>query len=138
METTHNHDHGAHDHNHDHGTHNHSAHNHPHTSTKDTAGQNMLMGILAYLGILVIIPFLIAKDDPFVKFHIKQGLVLVVIETVMWFIGHLGMMVLFLLPVIVIINIGTLLFSLLGIINVIQGTEKELPFIGKYSSYFKF
>jgi hypothetical protein len=41
---------------------------------------NKLMGILAYIGPLIIVSYLVAKDDPFVKFHIKQGLVLFVIE----------------------------------------------------------
>jgi len=34
---------------------------------------NVLMGILSYLGPLVIISYLTSKDNPFVKFHIKQA-----------------------------------------------------------------
>ena len=36
---------------------------------------NKLMGILSYIGILVLIPIFAAKDDPFVRYHANQGLV---------------------------------------------------------------
>ncbi len=93
------------------------------------------MGILAYLGILVIIPFIMAKENPSVKFHIKQGLVLLVIEAVIWV---LGMFVSPLWMIFSLVNLATLILSIIGIVNVVNGQEKELPVVGKYSSYFKF
>ena len=39
----------------------------------------MLFGVLSYLPILVLIPLLIKKDDDFVHFHAKQGLIMLVI-----------------------------------------------------------
>ncbi len=36
----------------------------------------MVMGILCYLGILVLIPIFAAKDSKFVRFHANQGLIL--------------------------------------------------------------
>lgn len=41
---------------------------------------NKAMGILSYLGILVLIPILAAKDSPFARYHANQGLVLLLCE----------------------------------------------------------
>jgi uncharacterized membrane protein len=38
--------------------------------------QDKIMLVLAYLGILALIPFLTVKDSEYVKWHAKQGLVL--------------------------------------------------------------
>ena len=40
--------------------------------------KNKIFAILAYLGILVLIPILAAKDSPFAKYHANQGLVLLI------------------------------------------------------------
>ena len=103
------------------------------TPQNNTPNNNKLMGILAYLGPLVIISYVVAKDDPFVKFHIKQGLVLLVIEAIVWI---LGMFVYTLWPLIQIVNLATIILTIIGIINVVGGKEKELPVVGKYSSHF--
>lgn len=104
---------------------------------------NAIMGVLCYLGILVIVPILAAKDVPFVKFHIKQGLILAVGEVAVWvlslfawnIVGGLWFMVSNLL------NLGFLIFSVLGIINTIQNKEQPLPYIGhlakNFDSYLK-
>ena len=38
----------------------------------EDAEKNKVMGILAYLGILVLVPILAAKDSPFAKYHANQ------------------------------------------------------------------
>lgn len=98
-----------------------------------TQEKNTLMAVLAYIGILIIIPYLVAKDDDFVKFHIKQGLVLVVIELIVWFAG---MMIWGLYPLLMLVNIATLVLSVIGIINVLQGSKKELPLVGQFAKNF--
>jgi uncharacterized membrane protein len=97
-----------------------------------TGDNKTLMSVLAYIGPLVIIPFLVSKEDTFVKFHIKQGLVLLVIEIAIMVIGN---MMWFLYPVIGIINIALLILSIIGIINAVQGKEKEVPFVGQFSKH---
>ena len=94
-----------------------------------------LMGVLSYLGILVIIPFLMAKDDPFVKFHIKQGLLLVIIELAVWILGSSMWQLWMLLNL---VNLATLVLAIVGIVNVVQGKEKELPLIGGLAKNFTF
>jgi uncharacterized membrane protein len=94
-----------------------------------------LMGILSYLGILVIIPIVMTKD-PFVKFHIKQGLVLVVAELILWFV--LNFFVWQLWMIWDLINLGVLVLAIIGIMNVVNGKEQELPLVGSLASYIPF
>jgi uncharacterized membrane protein len=95
------------------------------------------MGVLAYLGPLVFIPFVLAKDVPFVKFHVKQGLVLFVLEAILWVLVEI-MMFWILAPIVMVVNIGLLVLSIIGIINVVQNKQVEIPLLGKYASHFKF
>ena len=92
------------------------------------------MAILAYIGPLVIVSYLVAKDDPFVKFHIKQGLVLFVIELAIYVLSMMMFWQLWYLFNLV--HLATLVLSVLGIVNAVQGQEKELPVIGQFSRYF--
>lgn len=93
------------------------------------------MGVLAYLGILVIIPFIVAKDDPFVKFHIKQGLVLLCIDVIIWVLGASFFMF---WPLVNLINLAVLVLVIIGIVNVVRHQQKELPIVGSLARYFTF
>ena len=99
----------------------------------NSGSQNTAMGILAYLGPLVVISYLVAKNDLSVKFHIKQGLVLLVIEVVVWL---LGMIVWPLWMLFSLINLVVLVLIIIGIVNVVQGKQKNLPLVGGYARYF--
>ncbi len=92
-----------------------------------------LMAILAYIGPLVIIPFLTSKDIPFVKFHIKQGLVLAVGEILLYVLASVIWM---LWPIVGIINLGFVVLSILGIVNVVNKKEAEIPLLGQFSKHF--
>ncbi len=96
--------------------------------------KNTLMGVLAYLGPLVIVSYIAAKDDPFVKYHIKQGLVLLIAEAVVWLLGSFFWQ---LWVIYEIINLACVILSIVGIINVVQGHEKELPLVGQFAHQFK-
>lgn len=98
---------------------------------------NTLMGVLAYIGPLVIVSYLVAKDEPFVKFHIKQGLVLLVLSLVVWLFGSmfLGYSMFMFMRV---INLAITVLAIIGIVNVVQGKEQELPLVGQFSKYFTF
>lgn len=100
-----------------------------------TVDNTMLMGILSYLGPLVIVPLLTAKEQPFVKFHVKQGLVLAVIEIGMWIIGSM-IMIWILAPLFMIINIGVIVLSIIGILNVLNKKEASLPLVGGFAKHF--
>ena len=87
--------------------------------------ENKGMAVLCYLGILWLIPFLAKKDSPFVKYHLNQGLLVLIlgiaVAIISWIpvIGWLCAVVVFALAVI-------------GIVNVVNGKAQELPVIGKF------
>ncbi len=93
-----------------------------------------ILAALSYVWVLFIIPLVMAKDDPFVKFHVKQGIVLFIAEVVIWVvwmipllgwvIGWIG-------------NLVALILAIKGIMNVLQGKEEELPLVGKYAQNFR-
>ncbi len=106
----------------------------PSSSANGKANPNAAMAVLAYLGPLVIVSYIVANKDPFVKFHIKQGLVLLSIEVAIWIIGSVIWM---LWPLLYLVNVLTLAFAIVGIVRAVKGEEKPLPLVGKYASYFK-
>lgn len=125
-------------------------------STSDTTSQydprdiadNKLMAVLAYFGLLVLIPMFAApKNSKFARFHVQQGFTL--------FLLYIALVIVrFILGLIkttryiwgvpyqttpgIIILLGWLLgiplfiLSIIGIINASQGKAKELPIIGKF------
>jgi uncharacterized membrane protein len=105
-----------------------------HENQTPSKENSTLMGILSYLGILIIIPYFVASENPFVKFHLKQGLMLVIIEIVLSISGQL-LPALF--PIVSFLQLITFILTIIGIINVVQKKEKELPIIGVYARNFK-
>ena len=93
------------------------------------------MGILSYLGPLVIIPLLVERENSFVKFHIKQGLVLLVIEAA---VSILQGAIWQFWPIYQIINFGVFVLVVIGIINVSKDRKEELPLVGQFAKYFTF
>ena len=105
------------------------------TPVQSQIHDNTLMGILSYIGPLVFIPFVTSKNDPFVKFHINQGLVVFSIEIALFIIT---LVMPFLYMIAQLVNLGALVLSILGIINVVQKKETPLPVVGSFSKYFTF
>ncbi len=105
-----------------------------HTQLHSDSDKSLFLGILAYLGLLIIISYLLAKNNSFVKYHIKQGAVLVCIEIILWIIsGMLGILT----SIVGILELGVFVLAIIGIVNVVQKKEKALPIVGKYSKYIK-
>ena len=97
--------------------------------------KNTLMAVLAYIGPLIIVPYLAAKDDPFVKFHIKQGLLLVIIEVATWMLMT-TLWILF--PLLQLVNLAVLVLAIIGIVRAAKGLTKELPLVGHWAKSFDF
>lgn len=98
--------------------------------------KNIAMAIVAY--IIFFVPLLVAdsKNDPFVKYHVKQGLVLFISAVAVWFIWQV--IPIFGLIIGPILNIAIFVLLILGIINAANGVEKPLPLIGHFADNFKF
>jgi uncharacterized membrane protein len=90
----------------------------------------------SYVGPLVIIPFMLDKENPFTLFHIKQGLVLFAIGLVGWVLPNFLFMS-FLYPLITLLNLGLLILTIMGIINVLKHKEAELPLVGQFAKHIK-
>ena len=94
----------------------------------DDVNGNKLMAVLAYIGPLVLIPILLAKDSKFAKFHSNQGLVLFLLaiicgalsklKLVGWLFGLCGTVV--------------VILAIVGIVYALQGRAKELPVVGNW------
>ena len=83
-----------------------------------------IYAVLSYLSILCIIPLVLKKENPFVLFHGKQGLVI--------FIGEVAVFVAHIVLGPAILSIGTFVFgvvSLVGIIQVLRGQYYKFPYI---------
>ncbi len=96
-------------------------------------GDNNMIAVLSYIGILFLIPMLTAKGNDFAQYHAKQGLVLFIAEIatmiiawipiIGWLIGFVAWIIWFIL-------------SIMGIVNVVGGKKKPLPVIGSFASKF--
>ena len=120
-------------------------------STPPAAAQSSnrtLMLVLAYLGILAIVPLLVEKDDREVQWHAKHGLVLFVAEVILfialgivlfvlgnipylgWVISALGCLIWFLLP------LGILALHIVAIMKAVKGERLIVPMISEYANKF--
>ena len=89
------------------------------TAEEKDVKENKWWALLSYLGVLVVIPLLVKKDSKFVQFHVKQGLVLLIGWILSW------------LPFGPIIGLIVIIFSIVGIVNVLSGEMKKMPFVGE-------
>lgn len=90
--------------------------------------KNTNMAIIAY--ILFFIPLLTdAKNDPFVKYHVKQGLALFICFMVVAAVSQtfFGMFFTGLL------DLGLVVLAVIGILNVTKGKQEPLPFLGRFA-----
>jgi len=104
--------------------------------------KNKVFGVLAYIGILWLVPLLAAKDSPFARYHCNQGLVL--------FIGAIAAFILsaiitpipilgwILGPILWFCTMaGTFVLAIIGIINAANGKCQPLPVVGNHFTLIK-
>lgn len=84
------------------------------------------------------------KKSEFAKFHVKQGLILLIAWIVYDLIVGIVVWPLILLsfgllaPILMLLYYVPLIWLILGVINAANNTEKELPIIGKFGKNFNF
>ncbi|MDB6015807.1 MAG: putative rane protein [Pedosphaera sp.] len=110
----------------------------PPAIVSDTADieQNKVFAVLAYIGILFLVPLLAAPNSRFARFHTNQGIVLFLASI----IGGAGSFVLMMVPFVgcfavllpVVVGVGSFVLMILGIINAATGQYKPLPLIGHF------
>lgn len=96
-----------------------------------------VISILDYIGFLWILGLFVEKDDPHVKFHTNQGLVLFLLDVVVGivnvvfsFLSFIPVVGLLLSIVVWVLYVGCFVLMILGIVNAAQGQQKPLPLIG--------
>lgn len=98
---------------------------------KGVTSDEKILGAIAYLSLLCLIPLLGKRNSDFAQFHAKQGLVLVVA----WF----ALLILGMIPILgwmIILPFGTLaliIASVMGIVNALSGKTVDIPVLGKYA-----
>ena len=98
---------------------------------KSSSENDKLMGILAYLGPLVVVPLIAGGNSKFIKYHANQGLINL-ITAISLVVGL--MVITALAPILTFLNwplyfVLTAL-AIMGIINVVNNEMKPLPIIG--------
>jgi uncharacterized membrane protein len=94
------------------------------------AQDNKYTALLSYVHILFLIPLLAKRDSKFCQFHAKQGLVLFVVQTVIFMLAWF--------PVIGwMLALIASLISLIGIIKVLNGEYWKIPYLYEYSEKIK-
>lgn len=97
------------------------------------------MAVLAYFGILVLIPLFAAKHSRYARYHTNQGLALciaAIIYSVVY--GILSSVLLaiswrlyFVLTILGVVSIFFFVLMIIGIVNAAGGKIKPLPLVGK-------
>lgn len=111
------------------------------TNEYDSAdiNNNKIMAVIAYIGILFLVPLLAAKESKFARFHTNQAIVLLIAEIAVGFVlGVVSAILLAISPVLAIlssllsaaVSIVSIVFTIIGIVNAATGKAKELPLIG--------
>jgi|AntAceMinimDraft_4_1070372.scaffolds.fasta_scaffold05189_7 uncharacterized membrane protein len=109
------------------------------TETKTKNQNEKICSILAYLFVGIIWYLLDEelKNNSFVKFHVKQSLVLIIFSTALNIIGSILPIIGWFI-IIPIASITVIVLSIIGIINAINHEKKELPLIGHFAKKFTF
>jgi uncharacterized membrane protein len=98
--------------------------------------KNKVFAILAYLGILFLVPLLAAPNSKFARYHANQGVVLFLASLI---VGGASF-ILVLIPIIgcvalavpMMVAVTHVILMVLGIINAAGGQNKPLPLIGHF------
>lgn len=125
---------------------------HTNSFDKKDIENNKGISVLSYLGFLFLVPYFAAQKSRFARFHAKQGMVLFIFEfavnvimailKAIFNVIYYGTFTVFTwirIPNIILTSVHSLLglaalaLTIIGIVNVVQGKAKELPFIGKFA-----
>jgi len=98
--------------------------------------QNKVYAVLAYLGILFLVPLLAAPNSRYARYHANQGIVLfiatVVVTGAFYVLGHIPFLGRVLGLAGSVAWIVSLVFMVLGIVNAASGKCQPLPLLGRF------
>ncbi|MFH1837006.1 MAG: hypothetical protein ABH862_02670 [Candidatus Omnitrophota bacterium] len=96
--------------------------------------EKSLFSAIAYISVFCLVPVLMKKQDEFIKFHARQGLMLFILEVGIWIVS--------VLPIFggIIYTLGMLIcgmLSLVAIVQVLMGKKWKMPIIGDWAENLK-
>jgi uncharacterized membrane protein len=109
------------------------------SSPTPSSSKNTSMAALAY--VIFFIPLLTdAKDDPFVKYHVKQGLLLLILGIALSIVNSILLRIPFIGWIIsFVLGVGMFALWLMGLMNALNGKQEPVPLVGQYAEeFFKF
>lgn len=109
----------------------------PPPPTAPPVSRNVGMLILAYFGILALIPLIVEKNDREVQWHARHGLVLLLAEVVLW-VGMMmvGFVLHFIWLFAPIIWLGIFVLHILMIVKAINGQRLLIPGLSEFADKF--
>jgi uncharacterized membrane protein len=97
---------------------------------------NKVFAVLAYIGILFLVPLLAAPRSRFARYHTNQGIVLFLSLLVIWsclfVLAAVPIVNFMMIPAWFILPAGGVAFMIIGIIHAASGEYKPLPWIGHF------
>ncbi|HLD25924.1 MAG TPA: hypothetical protein VJC05_02700 [Candidatus Andersenbacteria bacterium] len=92
--------------------------------------ESRLLAALAYVGVLVAVPFLVRRDDPYVVWHVKQGLVILVglILSLVAATWHA--------PTGSVLFLVLMMLDIIALIQALLGRRWRIPLIGNLAEKF--
>jgi len=109
----------------------------PQVSQEHSTQHNTGLAVVAY--ILFFVPLLTdAKNDPFVKFHVKQGFMVFLLGVASYALMFVFMVLPFLMILTYVLHIAVVVLAIMGILNALHGKQEQLPLIGQYADKFSF
>ncbi|MBN1872214.1 MAG: hypothetical protein JW800_06555 [Candidatus Omnitrophica bacterium] len=88
--------------------------------------EGKIFAVIAYIGILCLLPLLLKKENKFALFHGKQGLVLFLGEVIFSFVGIIPILG-WLIGFLGIVICG--IFSIIGIVQALTGNYWKMPVV---------
>ncbi len=94
------------------------------------SSEEKIYSVFAYFGVLCLVSLLVKRDNEYVMFHVRQGLVLFIIETIFGILQVVPLLGYFAF-VLVLLICG--LLSLIGMVQAIMGNKWNMPVIGEWA-----
>lgn len=102
------------------------------TETKpSSADESKVFAALSYLWILSIIFYVIKKDDAYIQFHAKQGIVLFGLHVVSMFLFFLG-------PLSFLIGLAAFVLMVIGAVKAYGGEKYRIPYVADLAEKINF
>lgn len=98
------------------------------TSTTDGPSHDeRVFAALSYVWFLSIILWLLKRDSTFVRFHARQGIILLIVSIVGWFIPVIGWVT----------NVVVFVLVVFGFVNALAGRLWRMPVVADWAEKLK-